>query len=83
MTNEKKVCKIQAKLWDIFNEHGGYDYNDEMYWQLQGLQGSIDECMNDADWVNMLSEADTTLKYFKWIKSILVLKDNEPESLYC
>jgi hypothetical protein len=45
--HEKRVEEINSICWHIFNEHGGYDYNDDMLYQLQGLGDSISECMND------------------------------------
>jgi len=83
MKNQKRVYTINNLCWDIFNEHGGYNFNDEMLTQLEGLSDSISECMNDDDWEHMLKEANTTHAWFDWVKSIRVLEDNEPKSLYC
>ena len=81
--HEKRVEEINSICWHIFNEHGGYDYNDDMLCQLQGLGDSISECMNDEDWKNMVDEAETTYTWFKHIKNIRELQDNIPTSLYC
>ena len=81
--HEKRVDQISANCWDIFNEHGGYDYNDDMLYQLQGLGDSISECMNEEDWEGMVKEAETTYTWFKHIKNIRELQDNIPTSLYC
>jgi hypothetical protein len=81
--HEKRVEEINSICWHIFNEHGGYDYNDDMLYQLQGLGDSISECMNDEDWKNMVDEAETTYTWFKHIKNIRELQDNIPTSLYC
>ena len=33
---------MHIKMWEIFEEHGGYEYNDEMYWQLMGIKDSLE-----------------------------------------
>ena len=81
--HKERVNKLNSNCWDIFNEYGGYDYNDEMLYQLQGLGDSISECMNEEDWKNMVDEAETTYTWFKHIKNIRELQDNIPTSLYC
>ena len=81
--HKERVEKINSICWHIFNEHGGYDYNDEMLYQLQGLGDSISECMNEEDSKNMVDEAETTYTWFKHIKNIRELQDNIPTSLYC
>ena len=79
----KSVVEMNDECYTIFNEHGGYNYNDAMLYQLQGLRQSIGECLNEEDWMNMEIEATTTLKWFKHIEKIRVLEESEPESLYC
>ena len=81
--NKNRVNLISAQCWDIFNEHGGYDYNDDMLYQLEGVSCSEDECMNEEDWKNMVDEAETTYTWFKHIKKIRVLQESIPTSLYC
>ena len=87
--HEKRVEEINSICWHIFNEHGGYDYNDDMLYQLQGLGESIHECSDDAvkfgdkAWEGMLEEVETTYTWFKHIKKIRVLQENIPTSLYC
>ena len=87
--HEKRVDNLSATCWDIFNNYGGYDYNDEMLYQLQGLQDSIDECSDDAvkfgdkAWEGMVEEAETTYTWFLHIKKIRELQESIPESLYC
>lgn len=81
--HEKRVNTLDKKCWDIFNEYGGYDYNDEMLYQLEGLADSKGECMNEEDWESMVEEAETTYTWFKHIKNIRELQESIPESLYC
>ena len=83
MNNKEKINKLNGQCWDIFNEYGGYDYNDEMLYQLEGLADSEGECMNEEDWRNMVEEAKTTYKWFKHIEKIRELQDSIPTSLYC
>ena len=77
------VVEMSDQCYAIFHEHGGYNYNDEMLYQLQGLRESIGECLNEEDWKNMKDEATTTLIWFKHIENIRRLEDSIPESLYC
>jgi|TARA_R100000935_G_scaffold56849_1_gene89363 hypothetical protein len=82
ITQQKKINEIKTKIWDVFEEHGGYEYNDEMYWQLQGFQDSMDECETDDDIVNMLNEASDTIKFFDWVVEYKELMEREPPQLY-
>ena len=81
--HKEKVNKLSSQCWDIVEEYGGYDYNDEMLDQLQGLQDSVSECMNEEDWKGMVEEAETTYTWFKHIEKIRELQENIPTSLYC
>jgi len=78
----KEIIKINDKLWDIFNEHGGYEYNDEMIWQLEGYGISINE-MEEDETEHVLEEGVATLKYFEWVVNMIELKESEPPQLYC
>tara|TARA_R110000737_G_scaffold72286_2_gene100787 strand:- start:3176 stop:3427 length:252 start_codon:yes stop_codon:yes gene_type:complete len=78
----KEIIKINDKLWDIFHEHGGYEYNDEMIWQLEGYATSIDE-MEEDETDHVLKEGNTTLEYFEWVVKMIELKESEPPQLYC
>ena len=82
ITQQKKINEIKTKIWDVFEEHGGYEYHDEMYWQLQGFQDSMDECETDDDIVNMLNEASDTIKFFDWVVEYKELMEREPPQLY-
>ena len=81
--HKEKVNKLSSQCWGIFEEYGGYDYNDEMLYQLEGLQDSIDECMNEIDWEDMVEKAETTCLWFLHIEKIRELQENIPTSLYC
>ena len=82
-SNMTSVIEMNDQCYNIFNEHGGYNYNDDMLYQLQGLRESIGECLNEEDWENMVKEASTTLKWFKHIEEIRKLEESIPNSLYC
>jgi hypothetical protein len=87
--HEKRVNSLNGYCWAIFEEYGGYDYNDEMLYQLQGLRDSIAECEDDAvkfgdkAWEGMVEEAETTYTWFKHIEKIRELQEDIPTSLYC
>ena len=72
-----------AKCWSIHEEYGGYEYNDQMVYKLDGLGCSMEECECDEDVEHMLSEAKEVLKYFVWVKNIRELIENEPPQIYC
>jgi len=78
-----RVRKGYNHCWDIFQEHGGYEFNDEMLYQLQGLQQSIDECEDEDDYEHMMDEVIKTKAWFDWVVKMILLKEAEPESLYC
>ena len=81
--HKERVNKLSGQCYDIYHEYGGYDYNDEMLYQLQGLQESIHECMNEKDWEGVVEEAETTCLWFLHIEKIRELQENIPTSLYC
>jgi hypothetical protein len=81
----REQCReIYNECWEIFTEFGGYEYNDEMYWQISGLRDSIDEYFSDdKDVEYLLGLAIKTGNWFMWVKKIRTLQENEPESLFC
>ena len=81
--HKERVNKLSGQCWDIFHEYGGYDYNDEMLYQIQGLEACIYECRNEEDWKHMGEKAETTYTWFKHIEKIRELQENIPTSLYC
>lgn len=82
LEDRNKINRMHNKMWQIFNEHGGYEYNDEMYWQLQGIQDSLDECEDDDDIPNMLEEASETMQFFDWVVEYKELMEREPPMIY-
>ena len=77
-----KIKEMQIKMWDIFDDKGGYEYNDAMLYQLQGIQMSLDECEDDDDIPHMLKEATETMKFFDWVVEYKDLMEREPPQLY-
>jgi len=80
--DRKKIDQMYNRMWDIFNEHGGYEYNDDMFYQLQGIQESISDCKEDRDIPHMLKEAKETMAFFEWVVEYKELMDREPPQLY-
>ena len=81
--HKERVNKLSGQCYDIYHEYGGYDYNDEMLYQLQGLDACMSECRNEIDWEDMVEKAETTNTWFKHIEKIRELQENIPTSLYC
>jgi|TARA_Y100000289_G_C3920749_1_gene150188 hypothetical protein len=78
-----KCANIHKKCWKIYDDYGGYDYNDQMLYQLTGLNETIEMTFNDKyPLETCLKEAEITYNWFKHIKKIRVLQESEPESLY-
>jgi len=90
----KKLYSIHRKCHAIYEEFGGYDYNDKMIYQLRGLDADIEECENDAEefdkvdilhqdiYKYTLANAESTLLWFKWTKKLMVLKSKEPSAIF-
>jgi len=80
MSTGKEVAhKMLGEIWDIFNEHGGYDYNDEMYWQTQGAEDSWGEASQDDDWDSLISEYKECLDFMRHVKKIRILQEDSPQ----
>jgi hypothetical protein len=77
-----KIKEMREKMWGIFEEYGGYEYHDEMYWQLMGIDDSMSLCEEDGDIPNMLKEALETMAYFEWVVEVKKLMEREPPQLY-
>ena len=75
---EKQINKMYQEMWAIFNKWGGYDYNDEMLIQLNGLDEEIAEAKEDNDWGYCYENVKATYKWFKKVEKIRSLQ----ESLY-
>jgi hypothetical protein len=82
MDKMKQINLLIAEMWDIFHKHGGYEYNDAMVYQLQGMEESLNDCLGVEDLPNMLDEVEQTMKYFQWVKAMLALMETEPPQLY-
>lgn len=80
--DREKITQMHGRMWEIFNEHGGYEYNDEMFYQLQGIQESMNDCEDDRDIPHMLREATDTMKFFEWVVEYRALMDREPPQIY-
>tara|TARA_R110002012_G_scaffold119260_1_gene268257 strand:+ start:298 stop:576 length:279 start_codon:yes stop_codon:yes gene_type:complete len=90
----KKLYSIHRKCHAIYEEFGGYDYNDKMIYQLRGLDADIEECEHDAEefdkvdilhqdiYKYTLANAESTLLWFKWTKKLMVLKSKEPSAIF-
>ena len=79
----KKINKMHQEMWDIYNELGGYDYNDEMLTQLSGVDEEIAEAEEDSDWEYCYKNVEATYKWFKQVKKIRQLQESLPEVIYC
>jgi len=89
---KKHVLNMNSEMWSIFDEHGGYDYNDEMLTQLEGLSISMSDCA-DRNFENVHDVYDdclTTYRWFKYVERYRKAQDKnepfseeEPNSLYC
>ena len=82
MNEQQTMTKETLKDRKKFEDYGGYEYNDEMYWQLQGMRDSLMECEGDSDIPNMLKEATDTMAYFDWVVEVKKLMEREPPQLY-
>lgn len=81
-----KARKMYVEICDIFNEYGGYDYNDEMYYQCLGASQSFEECKvyGYRSWLSLIKhELEPCLKYMRHIKKIRILQESIPPSVYC
>tara|TARA_R110000787_G_scaffold227581_2_gene335253 strand:- start:31 stop:621 length:591 start_codon:yes stop_codon:yes gene_type:complete len=79
---ENAIYKLIDKMDAIFAEYGGYDHNDMMIYQLNGINESLNGCMNDADYDIVLEYAQTTMRWFAWVKKSRVMQENEPKTLF-
>ena len=89
----KKLYSIHSKCHAIYEEFGGYDYNDKMIYQLRGLDADIEECSECMEelssqrerevlYKGALANADATLLWFEWVKKMMVLKSKEPSAIF-
>ena len=92
----KTLEGIYTKCFLIYDECGGMnDYNDTMIYQLRGLGADLEEyreCKTDTKscgerelevlYKDTLAHADATLLWFEWVKKSVLLKSQEPESIF-
>jgi len=82
-SNEKLAEKMYNEIWHIYNEYGGYDYNDSMWCQAQGSSNAWDIYEESGDWEGLVKEYESCLKYMRHIKKIRILQESIPQELYC
>ena len=82
---EKKCIALQRKMWHIFNEYGGYQYNDEMLCQLDGVEMDLWESQTEEDYTYAYDNVYETYQWFKLVKSAKIAMDKVEESMliYC
>tara|TARA_R110002012_G_scaffold313014_1_gene524272 strand:- start:1432 stop:1686 length:255 start_codon:yes stop_codon:yes gene_type:complete len=84
MNYKKQLAKeMHEEIWDIFNNYGGYDYNDSMWCQAQGASNAWDIYEENGDWEGLVKEYEPCLKYMRHIKKIRILQESIPQELYC
>ena len=71
-TNEKLAQKMYREIQNIYNNYGGYDYNDTMWCQYE----------KDEDWNSLIKELKPCLEYMRHIKKIRILQESIPQPLY-
>ena len=82
-SNEKLAQKMYNEIWSIYNEYGGYKYNDSLWCQAQGSSYAFEQTIEDGNWEALIREYESVLKYMRHIKEILILQDNIPPQVYC
>lgn len=84
MENARKLAeKMYKEIWHIYNEYGGYDYNDSMWCQAQGSSDAWEIYEESGDWDCLIREYEYVLKYMRHIKKIRILQESIPQELYC
>tara|TARA_R100000458_G_C8147063_1_gene156110 strand:- start:309 stop:563 length:255 start_codon:yes stop_codon:yes gene_type:complete len=82
-SNEKLAKKMYNEIWDIYNNYGGYQYNDSMLYQAQGSSDAWDIYEQGQNWDGLIKELTPCLEYMRHIKKIRILQESIPEPLYC
>jgi len=75
--------EMHNEIWDIFNNYGGYDYNDTMLCQAQGSSEAWYIYEEDGDWEGLIKELTPCLEYMRHIKKIRILQESIPQEIYC
>tara|TARA_R100000781_G_scaffold110178_1_gene75468 strand:- start:320 stop:574 length:255 start_codon:yes stop_codon:yes gene_type:complete len=84
MNYKKQIAEeMYNEIWDIFNNYGGYDYNDTMWCQAQGSSDAFEQTIEDGNWEALVREYESVLKYMRHIKKILILQNSIPPQVYC
>lgn len=83
ITNEEVAEKQLNEIWSIYNEYGGYDYNDSMLCQAQGSSEAWRVYEENGDWDGLIREYEYVLKYMRHIRKIRILQESIPQELYC
>ena len=82
---EKKCLDLQSKMWDIFNNYGGYDYNDEMLCQLDGVEEDLWESETEEDYCYAYDNVFQTYNWFLAVKACMKAKEKIESTtlIYC
>jgi len=81
----ENMVAIHDKCYGIYQEHGGYDYHDEMHCQLSGLDETIGEASLEEETENLMSFFDDALHTYEWfqhVEKIRVLQKSMPEVIF-
>ena len=81
----EKMEAIHDKCYGIYQEHGGYDYHDEMHYQLRGLDETIGEASLEEETENLRSlfdDAQAIHEWFQHVEKIRVLQKSMPEVIF-
>ena len=76
---QSKLDDMIEEMWSIFYTHGGYDYNDEMIYQLEGIT-EYEEQKDSVE--SVFEDVLSVYNWFKWVESIRQLQENEPPKLF-
>jgi hypothetical protein len=81
-TMKKKAEEMLNEIWRIFNDYGGYEYNDSMLYQCEGASTSWMEAEQDEDWDGLVKEYKPCLEYMRHIQKIRILQESLPNEIY-
>tara|TARA_R110002020_G_scaffold9539_3_gene37464 strand:- start:659 stop:910 length:252 start_codon:yes stop_codon:yes gene_type:complete len=82
MTTKEECYQVMSKMHQIFHDCGGYEYNDDMLYNLDGANERYEIAKEDGDWEGCLEEISQCLPYFVWVKKMLTLQAEEPQQIY-
>ena len=81
MKLETIIFKMKYQMFEIFEEWGGYDHNDNIIYNLEAIDDLIEETENE-DFEDIYETVLITFKWFKWVEKLRKLQENEPECLF-